>query len=572
MGMRVDRRGWRKTAIINTALVAALTLTLAILVGVITSNSGSLTRNLFFYQGPCDTSTKINVALHLVINIIAMGVVASSNFFIQVLNAPSRGELDVAHRKKKMLDIGVHSAKNMWHISRFKLVSILVFGLSSLPIHLLFNSVVFQSDFLGGKWQMTFAAEPFVNGSAYTLPGAYLAPSGFFPDYGVAWREYLPRAYTSSGTHVSISDYTNASSPIVASITRAAKSSSSWVRLDPRTCRRQYIACEPRRTYGDVVVIINTGNESHKRGWIREQLVNSSTFDQISAGFWEDLGLLPPADEVNPLWFSAVCKTTQNPMEPAGMCTTGCGSLIGAESRFTNMCPAPPGGENGPDPSGCAYSYLKNSTIFSSDGNWTIVNDEPKFYAQSRVSPSVLADTPIQRNTTLKLQHRAGFDVDGFSDWEVEYCLAEDISNRCRVGVSGVLLLVVTICAALKTMQCIVILLKLNDDPLVTPGDAIESFLLRPDPETRDMCTLSNHQLASFWGNDAEERIKGWPAPAPRKWRRPVARLFVAIMPGKWFRTYIFFISGIVVAGWFFSIAVVELAEKRSSGKGSDYR
>ncbi|KAK5659407.1 hypothetical protein OQA88_608 [Cercophora sp. LCS_1] len=572
------RQGWRKTALVNTVLVTILTSTLAILVAVIAANSGSLTKNLFFYQGSCQTSTQINVALHLAINTIAMGIVASSNFFMQVLNAPSRAEVDAAHRNRKMVDIGVQSAKNMWHVSRFKLVSALIFGLSSLPIHLLFNSVVFQSDFLGGNWQTTFAAEPFVdNNTTYSLPGAYLAPSGFWPQYPPEYRDSSFRpGYYGFGERINITQYTNASSPIVSGIARAAGSASNWKRLDPLTCRRQYIACEPRRTYGDVVMVISAGNNTlHKNGWTLEDVVDTSVFNITSAPFWGDLGLLPPANQPNTLWYSALCSTTQDPMRTTGICRTSCGTSIGGEEDFNNQCPVPPRGSEPLDASLCQNSFVRNTSVFSNDKNWTIVNEYPRFYGANDSLALALNNTPFQRDATLKLQHRDGFRVDEFGQWEVEYCLAESVSDRCKVGASGILLLVVTICAALKTVQCLVVLWRLGEDPLVTPGDAIESFLVRPDQATKDVCTLSSHRFSAYWRaqEGVTESEGSWPVPGPRNWRRPSDKLLVSVRPGTWMRVYGLFGVSLAVAVWFFATAVTQLGEKyRVDGERSPFR
>src|SRR5512142_189423 len=133
------RPGWRRTAAINTALIAAFTLTLTVLVGIVSSRSGSVYTNLTIHTGTCDSTSRLNLVLHLVINIIATCILASSNFFMQVLNAPGRAEVDAAHAKHKILRIGVQSTQNLLHISWFKVVATGVLMLSSVPIHLLFN-------------------------------------------------------------------------------------------------------------------------------------------------------------------------------------------------------------------------------------------------------------------------------------------------------------------------------------------------------------------------------------------------------------------------------------------------
>ncbi|KAH7392189.1 hypothetical protein DE146DRAFT_661877 [Phaeosphaeria sp. MPI-PUGE-AT-0046c] len=64
---------------------------------------------------------------------------------MQCMTAPTRGEVDRAHAARRWLDIGVPSFRNLRRIGRDRLVLWLLLGLSSLPLHLLYNSVVYVS-------------------------------------------------------------------------------------------------------------------------------------------------------------------------------------------------------------------------------------------------------------------------------------------------------------------------------------------------------------------------------------------------------------------------------------------
>lgn len=65
---------------------------------------------------------------------------------MQILNAPTRAEIDAAHAKGKWLEIGVSSARNALRVSKFKTCCWLGLLVSSIPIHLLFNSTVFETE------------------------------------------------------------------------------------------------------------------------------------------------------------------------------------------------------------------------------------------------------------------------------------------------------------------------------------------------------------------------------------------------------------------------------------------
>jgi len=63
---------------------------------------------------------------------------------MQRLAAPTRAEVDDAHAKKKWVDIGIPSIKNLLFIEKERVILWLLLGLSSLPLHFFYNSVVFE--------------------------------------------------------------------------------------------------------------------------------------------------------------------------------------------------------------------------------------------------------------------------------------------------------------------------------------------------------------------------------------------------------------------------------------------
>ena len=62
---------------------------------------------------------------------------------MQRLSTPTRTEVDLAHAKRNWLDIGVPSPKNLGYIQRSRAALWLVLAVSSLPLHLFYNSAVF---------------------------------------------------------------------------------------------------------------------------------------------------------------------------------------------------------------------------------------------------------------------------------------------------------------------------------------------------------------------------------------------------------------------------------------------
>ncbi|KAF6793076.1 hypothetical protein CMUS01_16111 [Colletotrichum musicola] len=64
---------------------------------------------------------------------------------MQCLVAPTRAEINNAHQRKKWLDIGIPSVRNILSIRWKKKLLWLLLSLSSLPLHLLVNSMIFAS-------------------------------------------------------------------------------------------------------------------------------------------------------------------------------------------------------------------------------------------------------------------------------------------------------------------------------------------------------------------------------------------------------------------------------------------
>jgi len=159
--------GWRRLAILNIGAMTLLTLLLcgftvaAILKTdlsqiseyrlngdhVLVDRRAAVGNGFLFHESPCrePTAGKINTALHLLVNAVSSAIMASSSFFSQVLSSPTRAEVDVSHAQGRPVDIGVLSWRNALRLSRFKTVAWVALLITSLPLHLLFNSVILQS-------------------------------------------------------------------------------------------------------------------------------------------------------------------------------------------------------------------------------------------------------------------------------------------------------------------------------------------------------------------------------------------------------------------------------------------
>lgn len=89
------------------------------------------------YEGSCSTSHSINIGLHVLINILSTLLVTGSSYCMQVLSAPTRSEVDLAHSQQEWLDIGVLSLRNLRRISKWRVCLWVLLSISSATLHLL---------------------------------------------------------------------------------------------------------------------------------------------------------------------------------------------------------------------------------------------------------------------------------------------------------------------------------------------------------------------------------------------------------------------------------------------------
>lgn len=445
------QKGWRRTGIINVVL--AYTCGLALLICLITSISqpgSSLGVATIIFEGKCAKSTRLNLVLHLVLNILSSGILVSSNFFMQVLSSPSRHEIDQAHMWLRSVEIGVSSIKNLRHVSRLKLIGWLLLLISSIPIHLLFNSAIFETTFNGENWHLTIATEAFTKGAAFFPPGASLSPAGA-PNPICAYNQTSQKyshpvlgTVNNYGEAILLGRYWDDSSGASQNISSTASEAHSWTSLTPEECQNEYKSCSPKQKYGDVVAVVQSRTDN-ATGWRRSDVFHFDPASNLSS-LWDSY---IPSDSINSLWYSTQCKTTrtQGSVRKRNTCTNTCVGALG-------------GGD---------YMFIET--------------DAPPVQ-----TPWSFSFNPFSMNSTR--QGRAFGYNDGINTLEVRYCLARTIPEQCKVGLSNSLLFIVILCVFIKAAVCNLVVWKLPAASLVNPGDAMQSFITNPDPVTKGLGTL----------------------------------------------------------------------------------
>ncbi|CAI6338008.1 unnamed protein product [Periconia digitata] len=138
-----SRQGWRFGAV-NCAIAATVVFLVNLIMTIVCAtfegdHEGTL------YVGDCEKVKQINKGMHILINILSTVLLSSSNYCMQCLSAPTRRDIDVAHAKGKWMDIGVLSVRNLRRISKKRVMLWALLGLSSLPLHLFYNSTIYMS-------------------------------------------------------------------------------------------------------------------------------------------------------------------------------------------------------------------------------------------------------------------------------------------------------------------------------------------------------------------------------------------------------------------------------------------
>ncbi|KAK7917378.1 hypothetical protein PG985_010986 [Apiospora marii] len=461
--------GWRGAAFLNTALICFVTILLAILffVSVLSAGGGwsssSGTSRLF--TGRCDRSSHLNTALHVLLNIIATAILASSNFFMQVLAAPTRREVDKAHARGRWLEIGVQSLHNIRSIPTINSVLWLLLALSIVPLHLIFNSSVLETK-ASTDYTFTISSEDFIQGSEVDGPIRLIGCDAYGAGC-ISFDHLNRRCNTLDGCEAEATD----------ELRRISASSARWDNLTLQECYSRYSEKGAFTKYRHGVLVISNPNENvgETKGWSPAEVYRDP---------------IPPvkpelAHAVSPLWY---------------------------------------------------FEYG-----FATDQD-TLLSSYPPFAASLDLGITMNLSTgrvdqgPKTRNL-LK---------DDYYGMKAHYCPSEPYGVDCKIDVNNQLLGIVCLVCLSKSIICCIILVKHRKrDPLVTPGDAIESFIVRPDGTTLGLCSWSRKDFAV-----RKSHSDSW-QPVSTSWKTRTRRFGSAIPVSIWASSYFVITLWLAVGGYF---------------------
>lgn len=146
-----------------------------------------------------------------------------------------------------------------------------------------------------------------------------------------------------------------------------------------------------------------------------------------------------------------------------------------------------------------------------------------------RLTIAVYGIVKAKQNDFLNIKQRR--QVDGLFDPEISHdhdqrLLSQHTGQKCKRYFSVHLALVVIIFNAIKALTILAGILELRNDPLLTVGDAVLSFLQTPDPSSRNMCLVSQAKIHS-------SKLRWRELQEPWRYTNKRNRWFSAVKEGK---------------------------------------
>lgn len=327
---------------------------------------------------------------------------------------------------------------------------------------------------------MALVSESFLHGAPYSLPGAGLTLSGTVCEI----------SDTESYNFGMCNDDSQYSSQRLATVMATATQN-----LSVTECKSEYQACQGLRKHRNLLLVIGTDNgPTDSQVWVVSDIydmedtvanvynvsalasamelsdnkLQNETFRFIWEPYFEDTSM----SQWNSLWFSSTCYKV------ADRSTDGCDNIYDGSI-------------------GTSQSYYEpriNETEVKSmkwEFPW-IRGDHSISTLRSRSTWAQLLDNTTRGNMLQGIRNlklwpdkcigipRPSYRRDIANNIRVQYCLAESSGKGCKVAVSNMLFLVVTVCIFIKLVLCMIVVWALRDDPLVTTGDAMASFIIIP--------------------------------------------------------------------------------------------
>jgi hypothetical protein len=162
--------GWRIGALLSIIGAITVVITNVAVIIWVRNHSAYKAGDSFatLQEGSCARTRRLSTWVHLLINVLSTLLLCASNYCMQVLIAPNRKELDRAHARRRWLHIGVPSLHNLTRIAWDRALLWILLMLSSLPLHFLYNSVIF-TNLQANTYMVVPGEEAWLRGGIYNF-------------------------------------------------------------------------------------------------------------------------------------------------------------------------------------------------------------------------------------------------------------------------------------------------------------------------------------------------------------------------------------------------------------------
>jgi hypothetical protein len=420
------------------------------------------------YAGDCAKVERINTILAIPLNIIATVLVATSNYVMQCLSAPSRKDVDDAHAAGSYLNIGISSVHNLLHNLSWKSALWLSLVLTTIPIHLLLNSA-----FFGALQANNYGVMVVSSGWETEMIATEGDVSYDFGTYASYWVSF-------NGTY---------DLPLVGNFALGMWQQSTqneMQHLSKDECFARY-SVQLQSTASNVVVV--TKQDTGKWSTLPPSAISredgfNTTGPYTSFKLPDGVGLF-----LNPFSGNAVPVLDANQSWTSGILpqNTSGGLYLWSEDYTYNIPTL--------RSAFTSFDYHYWMTIKELDYDF----NNPGILRSGQWSPTswmCRATDVIAGQTCISGKNPKAPDpwLVTPRNFEVDHCLSQNTSEQCRLQYSFKILLIVIVCDIAKVLAMSATLFMVSERPLATLGDAIASFLERPDPYTRGCCLMQQEQ------------------------------------------------------------------------------
>lgn len=399
----------------------------------------------------CTSVLSATSKIHIVINLLATMLVGASNYNMQCLTAPTRRDVNAAHKRGSYLDVGIQSVRNLRFIPLWKSCLWFLLLISTLPLHLLWNSAVFSTT-TTNTYATIVVSQDFLE--ARDIYGGLDCT-----DYG----KYQVDDEESYATCWTLGQAKN----------------NMLKKITPEACMRRY------------------SNKLATDGF-NLLAVTKSTKSAPSSFF-------PPANATKPVlaYLDSISYSPNLAKHCRSLCSDWCDPRWNCTSYCNSTTDALGNAYNASRVSQSCYTFASNRSSWNpnsltSGSDWICESDHV-------LSQGCTTQKALTNSTNWNILPE---------NFLIDHCLASDAAlMTCKLQYSSIILYFVIGCNTIKFFAILLHILRAKEPIMATVGDAVASFLRSADSATRGKCLYTTnvpytdtYGALSQWEGALEER------------------------------------------------------------------